>query len=369
MTEGESPLGQALQRLALVQESTTALQRQQSEALLVIASSQREDRALLRELLQRPAAREAEPVTNPARPPQIALQKMSADDDPEAYLDIFEGTAAACGWPEEEWAVRLLPLLAGAAQLAAHSLPASDRHEYKQLRRAILDRLGSTPEGHRRRFRALPFEDAGRPFSYAKQLLDAARRWLQPGMRSAEDVMEQVALEQFVAGLPSSTANWVQCHRPASLEAAVVLAEDHLSLPRRSMKEEPRQPVVPADRPVPAPRRRFPTAAAAPRSPQPTTRPLPTQALPHLSLSLSLSPGSSLRLWSSGTTGGSSGARAGVLAVRAARPLPAGVSHDGGRTVGPGCGTASCLPRFRRDVPYTGMYTGGYPPGSDGHGL
>ncbi|KAK5851293.1 hypothetical protein PBY51_002096 [Eleginops maclovinus] len=157
MTEGESPLGQALQRLALMQESTTALQRQQSEALLEIASSQREDRALLRELLQRPAAREAEPVTNPARPPQIALQKMSADDDPEAYLDIFEGTAAACGWPEEEWAVRLLPLLAGEAQLAAHSLPASDRHEYKQLRRAILDRLGSTPEGHRRRFRALPF--------------------------------------------------------------------------------------------------------------------------------------------------------------------------------------------------------------------
>ena len=57
-----------------------------------------------------------------------------------------------------------------------------------------------------------------------QQLLDAARLWLQPGMRSAEDVVGQVALEQFVAGLPSSTANWVQCHRPASLEAAVVLA-------------------------------------------------------------------------------------------------------------------------------------------------
>ncbi|KAK5863018.1 hypothetical protein PBY51_000081 [Eleginops maclovinus] len=365
MTEGESPLGQALQRLALMQESTTALQRQQSEALLKIASSQREDRALLRELLQRPATREAEPVTNPARPPQIALQKMSADDDPEAYLDIFEGTAAVCGWPEEEWAVRLLPLLAGGAQLAAHSLPASDRHEYKQLRRAILDRLGSTPEGHRRRFRALPFEDAGRPFSYAKQLLDAARRWLQPGMRSAEDVMEQVALEQFVAGLPSSMANWVHCHRPASLEAAVVLAEDHLSLPRRSMKEEPRQPVVPAGRPVPAPRRRFPTAAAAPLSPQPTTRPLPTQALPHLSLSLSPQDPASA----------------------SGRPAPRGAPQAPGQEcwrcgqpghfrrecpmmeVGPGCGTASCLPRFRRDVPYTGMYTVGYPPGSDGHGL
>ncbi|XP_034006684.1 uncharacterized protein LOC117498597 [Trematomus bernacchii] len=285
MSEGESPLGQALQRLAHMQETTTALQRQQSEALLGIASSQREDRALLRELLQRPAAREADPATNPARPPSIALQKLTADDDPEAYLDIFEGTAAACGWPEEEWAARLLPLLSGGAQLAAHSLPAASRHVYRYLRKAILDRLGSTPEGHRRRFRALPFEDADRPFSYAQQLLDAASRWLQPGVRSAEEVVGQVALEQLIAGLPSSTANWVQCHRPANLEAAVVLAEDHLSLPRRSVKEEPRPPAVSAGRPIPAPRRRFPGAAALPppppHGPNPAAPTLHPQALPY----------------------------------------------------------------------------------------
>ncbi|XP_010770800.1 uncharacterized protein [Notothenia coriiceps] len=143
MSEGETPLGQALQRLAHMQETATALQRQQSEALLGITSSQREDRALLRELLQRPAARESDPATNPARPPSIALQKLTAEDDPEAYLDIFEGTAAACGWPEEEWAARLLPLLSGSAQLAAHSLPAASRHVYRHLRKAILDRLGT----------------------------------------------------------------------------------------------------------------------------------------------------------------------------------------------------------------------------------
>ncbi|KAI9538422.1 hypothetical protein NQZ68_014166 [Dissostichus eleginoides] len=80
MSEGESPLGQALQRLALMQESTTALQRQQCEALLEIASSQQEEHALLRELLPRPATREVEPVTSPARPPLIALQKMTAKD-------------------------------------------------------------------------------------------------------------------------------------------------------------------------------------------------------------------------------------------------------------------------------------------------
>ena len=54
MTEGEnpqSPLGQALQRLAAMQERTTTLQHQQIEALLEIAAAQREDHALLWELL------------------------------------------------------------------------------------------------------------------------------------------------------------------------------------------------------------------------------------------------------------------------------------------------------------------------------
>ncbi|XP_069381335.1 uncharacterized protein [Paralichthys olivaceus] len=121
-------------------------------------------------------------------------------------------------------------------------------------------RLGCTPEGHRRRFRGLTFEEAGRPFSYAQQLLDAAGRWLQPGHNSAEDVVGQVVLEQFIAGLPTSTANWVQCHCPGDIQQAIILAEDHLSLPRRSQKEEARQQSIPAGRPIPAQRKRVPPA-------------------------------------------------------------------------------------------------------------
>ena len=86
MTEGENPqsqLGQARQRLAAMQESTTTLQRQQVEALLEISTAQRVDRPLLRDLLQRLATQEADPGSSPARPPVIGLQKMSADDDPE----------------------------------------------------------------------------------------------------------------------------------------------------------------------------------------------------------------------------------------------------------------------------------------------
>ncbi|XP_069367725.1 zinc finger protein 24-like, partial [Paralichthys olivaceus] len=128
-----------------------------------------------------------------------------------------------------------------------------------RLRRAILDRLGCTPERHRCWFRSLAFEEAGRPFSHVQQLLDVARRWLQPG-RNSEDIVGPVALEQFIAGLATSTANWIQCHHPGDIQQAIILAEDHLSLPRRSQKEEARQQSIPAGRPIPAPRKQVPPA-------------------------------------------------------------------------------------------------------------
>ena len=45
---------------------------------------------------------------------------------PQTFMEMFEATAAACGWPTE-WAVRLLPLLSGDAQSAALGLPAPSR--------------------------------------------------------------------------------------------------------------------------------------------------------------------------------------------------------------------------------------------------
>ena len=94
-----------------------------------------------------------------------------------------------------------------------------------------------------------------RPFAYAQRLTDLARRWLQPEIRSAAGVVEQVVLERFVTGLPAATATWVHCHHPSSLSAAVTLAEDH-------MVHCPAPPR--GEKPEPAPRRKFlPHAAAA----------------------------------------------------------------------------------------------------------
>ncbi|KAM9719837.1 uncharacterized protein ACNS7B_020492 [Menidia menidia] len=265
MAERQQPLltlAQMLAEMAAMSRDQAALSRQQLEALLAGAERQTQ---LLEALVVR--------TTAPPRDPAIAgiqLLRMTEQDDPQSFLGAFEATAAACGWPEEEWAVRLLPLLSGLAQTAALSLPASSRGRFREVKRAVLDRLGLSAEDHRRRFRGAQLGPEDRPFTYAQQLKDAATRWLQPGEAAGEQrLVEAVVLEQYVAGLPAATSDWVRCHRPADLAAAITLAEDHLAVvsPRRSPGGEPSAP------PTPAPRRR---SAPAPSPGAPTTaRPLP----------------------------------------------------------------------------------------------
>ncbi len=155
--------------------------------------------------------------------------KMGPHDDPEAFVDLFEKTAEACGWARSQWPVRLNPLLTGEAQVAAQQLPVANLLAYEDLKRAILQRVGRNPEQHRQRFRSMELGDCGRPFVIAQQLRDACHKWLLAEPRDVEGVIDLVVLEQFVARLPRRTAEWVQCHRPTSLAQAIQLAEDHLA--------------------------------------------------------------------------------------------------------------------------------------------
>ncbi len=164
----------------------------------------------------------------PAPPTHMPLNKMGPQDDPEAFIDLFERTAEACGWPSANWPVRLIPLLSGEAQLAAQQLPVQNLLVYDDLKRAILQRVGLNPEQHRQRFRSLELGENSRPFVMAQQLRDACRRWLLAGGNDVDQIVDRVVLEQFIARLPKKTAQWVQCHRPTSLDLAIQLAEDQM---------------------------------------------------------------------------------------------------------------------------------------------
>ncbi|XP_048019788.1 actin cytoskeleton-regulatory complex protein pan1-like [Megalobrama amblycephala] len=79
-----------------------------------------------------------------------------------------------------------------------------------------------------------------------------------------EQMIDRVVLEQFTTRLPKKTAEWVQCHRPTSLDSAIQLAEDHLVAcpgvgePLPSVSLSPSLPPLSLSRPVPLPRSRPP---------------------------------------------------------------------------------------------------------------
>ncbi len=199
----------------------------QERRFCALVQNQREDRELFRSWMDR-EVRAGENPTAPAPPTHMPVQKMGPQDDPEAFLDLFEKTAAACGWPQTDWPMHLIPLLTGEAQLAAQQLPVQNLLVYDDLKRAILQRVGRSPEQHRQRFRSLELGENGRPFVMAHQLRDACRRWLLAGEGGVDQIIDRVVLEQFIARLPKKTAQWVQCHRPASLDLAIQLAEDQM---------------------------------------------------------------------------------------------------------------------------------------------
>ncbi|KAI7813324.1 putative SCAN domain-containing protein SCAND2P, partial [Triplophysa rosa] len=256
--------------------SLAVLHREQHQALLDLRNdhelrfqsvfqAQREDRESFRSWMDQGVRAEA-PATTAAFLP---LSKMGPEDDPEAFLDLFEKTAETSGWPPEDWARRLLPLLSGEAQLAARPLPIQNLLVFDDLKRAILQRVGRSPEEHRQRFRSLGLGESGRPFVMAHQLRDSCRKWLLAGNGDVEDIIDRVVLEQFIARLPKKTAEWVQCHRPTSLGSAIQLAEDQMvvcpgvgePLPAVSLSSPEAVSLSPSSlslSPVPTPRSRPP---------------------------------------------------------------------------------------------------------------
>ncbi len=207
-----SPFADVIQSLAgLHQEHHQALldmREDQERRFGALVQNQQQDRELFRSWMDREVRAGGIPPA-PALPTHMPLQKMGSQDDPEAFLDLFEKTAEACGWPQMNWPVRLIPLLSGEAQLAAQQLPVQNLLVYDDLKRAILQRVGRNPEQHRQRFRSLELGENGRPFVMAHQLRDVCRRWLLAGESDVDQIIDRVVLEQFIARLPTKTAQWV----------------------------------------------------------------------------------------------------------------------------------------------------------------
>ncbi len=86
----------------------------------------------------RTAARQRILLPDPRVQATQLLPKMTAHDDVEAYLQMFENTATTEGWDPDDWARALAPLLTGESQRAFFSLPSTTAERYEDVKRENL---------------------------------------------------------------------------------------------------------------------------------------------------------------------------------------------------------------------------------------
>ncbi|EGV97214.1 zinc finger and SCAN domain-containing protein 29 isoform X1 [Cricetulus griseus] len=85
---------------------------------------------------------------------------------------------------------------------------------------------GTNSECLRQRFRRFHYQEVAGPREAFSQLWELCCRWLRPEVRSKEQIVELLVLEQFLTVLPGEIQNWVQKQCPENGEEAVTLVED-----------------------------------------------------------------------------------------------------------------------------------------------
>ena len=98
----------------------------------------------------------------------------------------------------------------------------------------------SESETFRRCFRQFCYEDVTGPHEAFSKLWELCCRWLKPEMRSKEQILELLVIEQFLTILPEKIQLWAQKQCPESGEEAVALVR-HLEKETGGLRQQVRE--------------------------------------------------------------------------------------------------------------------------------
>ena len=150
-------------------------------------------------------------TTNAAVKVNLNLPKWTDEQDPERFFTLFESVMEDHNIPDDQWLKHLKPTLQGAAQTEWTEMHREDRKRYSKVKRRLLRRLGLSSSERRRRWWDLSPTDKEPILKWHRRAGEATERYLRD-FSSVRDLIEHLAMESFLRGLPPSAATWVRDH-------------------------------------------------------------------------------------------------------------------------------------------------------------
>lgn len=152
---------------------------------------------------------------------------MEEGADIVEYVELFESNMEARDIPKHMWAQTLIPLLSPTPRMAAQSLPAGDRQEYKKVREAVLATCQETYKRAGPTFFSLTKAQGESFQAYGTKLHRLCTRFSSAD--TIAKVQERVTIERFIHFLPAGAAGFVRDRAPETLTDTCRLADDYFS--------------------------------------------------------------------------------------------------------------------------------------------
>ena len=165
---------------------------------------------------------EALKVRQPTVEPYLHLAPFEENEDIQDFLEAFEGVMNIQKIDQKEWVLRLTPLLKGKARAVCIDVGAM--LNYVEVKKVILSHYSVSPERCRKGFRAHTWTRDAEPNAWVAKGKKLMNRWLLPedGM---EQVLDKIAVEQFINALPQELRIWVASHSPETPTTVAKLIE------------------------------------------------------------------------------------------------------------------------------------------------
>lgn len=156
--------------------------------------------------------------------PHLKIAPYQELEDIQDFLEAFEGIISLQKVDQANWTLYLTLLLSGKARSVCTDLGSTAG--YEGVKKAILEHYNVNSERCQKQLKAHRWTKDQEPTGWITKGMKLVKRWLRPE-EGEKQMINKVAVEQFLNGLPQEMRIWVMSHDPDAPEKVAQLIKSY----------------------------------------------------------------------------------------------------------------------------------------------